>query len=92
MLPKTKKGNIGVLVAVDHCSKWLQVVPIKNKTGKTVANAMRRQIIPNLVRVPDAVLSDNGREFTAEDFNTLPAGGYITRSSVVRENIYIYIF
>ena len=68
VLPKTKKGNIGVLVAVDHCSKWLQVVPIKNKSGRTVANAMRRQIIPNLVRVPDAVLSDNGREFTAEDF------------------------
>lgn len=34
--PRTSQGNIGCLVAVDHFSKWISVVPIRDKTPSTV--------------------------------------------------------
>ena len=65
--PKSTSGNNVALVVVDHYTKWLSAVPLKNKTGKSVANALRYRILPNLPRIPDRVLSDNGLEFTAEE-------------------------
>ena len=31
-LPRNCEGNVGLLVAVDHYSKWVTAIPIKNKT------------------------------------------------------------
>ena len=66
--PKTKNGHVAVLVAIDHFSKWAQVVPIKDKTAKTVANVVRNHVIPNLIKVPTSILTDNGPEFRAKEF------------------------
>ena len=40
-LPKTPSGHVAVIVTVDHFSKWLHVVPIRNKTSATVAASFR---------------------------------------------------
>jgi hypothetical protein len=32
-LPRTNRGNIGCVTVVDHFSKWVQAIPIKNKTS-----------------------------------------------------------
>ena len=71
LLPKSKKGNIAVLVAIDHYSKWLTAVPMKNKTGLTVSNALQNNILPNLPTIPTKILSDNGAEFISHEFNNL---------------------
>ena len=68
MLPKTRRGNIGCLVGIDHCSKWASVVPIRNKKSDTVAKTFENVMLPALPRVPDRVLSDNGPEFVAGPF------------------------
>ena len=60
LLPKTSRGNLAVVVAIDHHSKWLTAVPIKNKTSATVTNALKNNILPCLPRIPDKILSDNG--------------------------------
>ena len=70
-LPRTKQGNIGLLVVLDHYSKWLTAVPIKDKKAKTVANIMREKVLPNFVKIPDKVLSDNGGEFTGWEFEKM---------------------
>lgn len=70
-LPKTRHGYIGCLVVIDHFTKWLSVVPIRNKTALTVASALERLVLPNLPRKPERILTDNGREFTSEQFNDL---------------------
>jgi len=36
--PKTSRDNIGLLVAVDHCSKFLMAAPIKDKSSHTVSS------------------------------------------------------
>ena len=69
LLPKTAKGNIAVVVAIDHHTKWIAAVPIKNKTAATVTNVLKNSILPNLPRVPDKILSDNGPEFRSATFN-----------------------
>ena len=67
-LPRTAKGNIGCLVLVDHWSKWLACVPIRNKQAKTVSISLEQRILPMLPCIPTRLLSDNGHEFTAGDF------------------------
>ena len=67
-LPTTRSGFVACLVVVDHNSKWLSVVPLKNKTSKSVIEAFSRQILPFLPSVPTNLLTDNGREFIAADF------------------------
>ena len=66
--PRSRRGNEYMLVCIDHFSKWLAIQPIRNKDGKTVANNFKYNILPNLPRIPEKVLSDNGSEFTGRKF------------------------
>ena len=63
LLPPTARGNVGCLVLVDHGFKWLS-----NKQAKTVATAFEYRILPILASIPLRLLSDNGHEFTAREF------------------------
>ena len=66
---RSRNGYVGCLMAVDHNSKWLSAVPIKDKTAKTVVAAFERQVLPFLPLVPERILSDNGPEFASLSFN-----------------------
>ena len=67
-LPRTNRGNVALLVCVDHYSKWLCVVPIKNKKSVTVAEALRDRVLSSLPSIPLRLLSDNGPEFLGHSF------------------------
>ena len=67
-LPKTRTGYVGCLTLVDHYSKWVAAVPIRNKTSQIVAHALVDRIIPFMMKVPEKLLSDNGPEFASEHF------------------------
>ena len=69
--PRSQKGNVALLVFIEHYSKWTTAVPIPNKTSLTVASALKNRILPNLLRIPFKLLSDNGPEFGAEFRNVL---------------------
>ena len=60
-----------LLVATDHYSKWLNVIPIKDKRSVTVARAVHERILPNLPKIPDRILTDNGPEFRGQEFNDI---------------------
>lgn len=60
--------NVGCLVVADHKSKWVSTVPIMNKTAAPVADAQGKYVLPFFLRIPDKILSDNGREFISEAF------------------------
>ena len=70
-LPRTRRGNVCCLVAVDHNSKWMSVVPLSSKTGTAVAGAMKSRVLTSFARVPDRILSDNGPEFISREFNAV---------------------
>ena len=66
--PKTSRGNVALLVCIDHLSKWLCAVPIKDKRASTVARALTENVLSKVPRLPDRILSDNGPEFRGEEF------------------------
>ena len=68
-LPKIKTGFIGCLVLVDYYSKWVSAVPIKNKLSVTVIQALN-QALSCLLVVPSKLLTDNGPEFTSNQFES----------------------
>jgi hypothetical protein len=68
-LPRTSSGFVGCLVVVDHYSKWVAAVPIKNKASVTIINAFSKQVFPFLPRVPVKLLTDNGPEFSSREFS-----------------------
>jgi hypothetical protein len=68
-LPTSPRGFVGCLVLVDHYSKWVTAVPIKNKSGETILKAFHDQIFPSLIRIPTNILTENGPEFTCTKFS-----------------------
>lgn len=71
LLPQTSRGYIGCLMTIDHSSKWLSCVPIRNKQAQTVSIAFESGVLSGLPAMPARVLSDNGKEFASSIFNEL---------------------
>ena len=71
LLPRSTRNNIAVIVAIDHFSKWLTAVPIKDKKGSTIARVIGEIILPNLAKIPNRIISDNGKEFKCKEVNDL---------------------
>jgi hypothetical protein len=65
--PRSFAGNGVALVTVDHYSKGLSVVPLRDKKSHTVVTALRNRILPCLPRIPTRILSDNGPEMISEN-------------------------
>jgi len=51
-------------------TRYLWLILLRNKTAKTVANALYKDVIAR-ASVPSAVLTDLGKEFTAEILDRL---------------------
>ena len=45
-LPRTRSGFVACLVAVDHFSKFVAAVPLKNKQSQTVVEALSQRVLP----------------------------------------------
>lgn len=71
--PKSTKNNILALVVVDHFSKFLIAIPLKDKRSIIVATAVKQKILPQLLRLPNRIMTDNGPEFRGADFNEVLA-------------------
>ena len=70
LFPHSARGNVAVLVCVDHF-KFLSAIPIQNKRAETVANALQNKVLPFLPLVPGHILSDNGPEFSSQEFEKM---------------------
>jgi len=68
---RSARGNIGVLMVVDHFSKHLIAVPVKNKKAETIVRAVKENVLPYLMRIPRRILTDNGSEFLAKIFEDM---------------------
>jgi transposase InsO family protein len=66
--PKSSSGCVAVLVCVDHFSKFLYAMPLRDKKASSVCKALRNVIFPTMIRLPTRMLSDNGPEFRSDEF------------------------
>ncbi|MFN9108612.1 MAG: transposase family protein [Bacteroidota bacterium] len=63
-LPKTSNGNEYILVAVDHFSRWPELIATKDTTAETVATHLIDTVIARH-GCPKRILSDRGAQFTS---------------------------
>src|SRR3954467_14890519 len=62
----SKGGRTHPLVAVDKFTKWIEAVPITSSTALTVVNFIKSIIFR--FSVPHNIITDNGINFTAAEF------------------------
>ena len=56
-----------VLVIIDSHSKWIEAVPLRSATSSTTIDALR--VFFASFGVPEEIVSDNGPQFTSQEFN-----------------------
>ena len=59
-------GHTHLLVAVDKFTKWIEAILITSSTASTAFNFIRSIIFR--FGVPNSIITDNGTNFTAEEF------------------------
>jgi len=57
--PRSKSGNIGILIILDHVSKFTFLKPVKKFTTEVIVSILQDKILP-CFGVPETVVSDNG--------------------------------
>ena len=60
-------NNRYILTIICHCTGYAEAIPIKDKTGLSVINALANQFITRH-GVPEVIITDNGKEFIANVF------------------------
>lgn len=66
--PRSKSGYVGMFIVLDHFSKFHWLCKMRAFKSKTVIEFMESQIF-HMYGVPECVVSDNGTQFRANDFN-----------------------
>ena len=66
--PKSKSGNSFILVVLDGFSKFTFLHPLKKATTSGVVKFLRDTVL-SVFGCPEVVVSDNGRQFTSNDFS-----------------------
>lgn len=66
--PRSKNGNVGLLIVLDHFSKFHWLHPLKKFTSSAIQDFLLKQVF-HCFGVPETLVSDNGQQFRANDFN-----------------------
>jgi transposase InsO family protein len=69
--PRSQQGYVAALVFVDHFSKQLNAIALKDKRAETVVRVLSERGLSAMIRIPDRILTDNGVEFKASVFEEL---------------------
>ena len=69
-LPETDKGYKYILTIVDHLSRYLVMIPLKNQKAATIAKKLNRHFI-SIYGVPQTILTDQGPNFMSNLFKEL---------------------
>lgn len=65
--PRSKNGNIGLLIVLDHHSKFHWLCPLRKFSSSCIQNFLLTQIF-HTYGVPETIISDNGSQFRANEF------------------------
>lgn len=68
--PRSRSGNIGIFVVLDHFSKFSFIHPVKRFTADVVIKFLEEHLF-HIFGVPEIIVSDNGTQFKANKFNDL---------------------
>lgn len=74
--PRSKQGNKFLLVAVDSFSKFCWLMPLRAATAKLTICALQTHLLQHF-GIPQTIVSDNGSQFTSQDFHRFCKGNGI---------------
>ena len=60
--PESRHGNKYILTLIDHCTGWVEVKPLANKTAENVQRYLASEYIPRY-GAPEVIITDQGLEF-----------------------------
>lgn len=66
--PKTRDGNIGICIVLDHFSKFTFLKPLRKFCAKQIIKFLRDDVL-FCFGVPEIIVSDNGSQFRCGDFD-----------------------
>lgn len=69
-LPKSKKGNTHIIVAIDHFTKWVEAEAIPSNNADNTARFISTNIIYRHGS-PQTILTDNGKNYIAKGVTKL---------------------
>lgn len=64
--PRSKSGNILLLIVLDQFSKFVLLKPLRKGTADTVCNFLESEVF-HVYGVPESVLTDNGVQFLSNN-------------------------
>ncbi|XP_036340595.1 uncharacterized protein K02A2.6-like [Rhagoletis pomonella] len=67
--PRSKKGNIGILIVLDHLTKYPLLKAVRNFNTTPICDYSKDLF--SLFGTPEIVLTDNGKQFKSQQFNSL---------------------
>lgn len=67
--PRTKLGNVYVLVLLDQLSKYPIFMPLRQANSALVCNFLEKQVF-SVFNVPQSVYTDNASQFTSSTFKS----------------------
>lgn len=67
--PRTRDGNIGILIVLDHFSKFTFLKVLKKFDSKLIIKYLETEIF-NCFGVPETLVSDNGTQFRCKEFES----------------------
>jgi len=68
--PRSRSGNIGIFILLDHYSKFEILKAVKKFTAEAVIIYLQQDLF-HTFSVPETIVSDNGSQFRAEIFQKL---------------------
>lgn len=71
--PRSRTGNIGIFIVLDHFSKFCFLRPVKKFTADAVIKYLEEDLF-HTYGVPESIISDNGTQFKGKKFNELLDG------------------
>lgn len=66
--PRSKNGYLGICIVLDHLTKFHWLCPLKKFTSGPIQNFLLSQIF-HIYGIPEQLVSDNGSQFKANEFN-----------------------
>lgn len=65
--PRSRKGNIGICIVLDHFSKFTFLKPLRKFCSRDIIKFMKEEIF-HCFGVPETIVSDNGSQFRCKEF------------------------
>jgi hypothetical protein len=64
-LPQTSKGNVYIMIMIEHFSKWVKLVALSNKSSHSTSQVFLQQVLSRFGACAECLI-DQGSEFKRE--------------------------